>query len=173
MPTICCSWERRINNARRRFKLLSDFKDNAVLDRETGLVWERQPGNQTFAWPNARLHCAQKAVGERGGWRLPAFNERFRQISLSEPNELASLVDPTITDPAVPRVPAGHPFLNVQPAMYWTATVFVEQPGFAIAVNFSFVAGSDAPIGVTDANVAGGLYHVWAVRGGSPGVDSY
>ena len=161
MPTICCSWDRRINNARRRFKLLSDFKDKAVLDRETGLVWERQPSNQTFAWPNARLFCAQKAVGERGGWRLPAFNE------------LASLVDPTITDPGVPRVQAGHPFLNVQPAMYWTATVFVEQPGFAIAVNFSFVAGSDAPIGVTDANVAGGLYHVWAVRGGTPGLDSY
>jgi hypothetical protein len=109
----------------------------------------------------ARLHCAQKAVGERGGWRLPAFNE------------LASLVDPAITDPAVPRVQAGHPFLNVQPAMYWTATVFAEQPGFAIAVNFSFVAGSDAPIGVTDANVVGGLNHAWAVRGGSPGVDSY
>ena len=38
MPTICCSWDRRINNARRRFKLLSDFKDNAVLDRER-LAW--------------------------------------------------------------------------------------------------------------------------------------
>jgi len=57
--------------------------------------------------------------------------------------------------------------------MYWTATAFAEQPGFAIAVNFSFVTGSDAPIGVTDANVAGGLYHVWAVRGGHPGLDSY
>jgi Protein of unknown function (DUF1566) len=80
------------------------------------LVWERQPSNQTFAWPNARLHCAQKAVGERGGWRLPEFNE------------LASLVDPAITDAAVPRVQAGHPFLNVQHAMYWTATVFAGQP---------------------------------------------
>ena len=42
--------------------------DKAVLDRETGLVWERQPSNQTFAWPNARLHCAQKAVKET--WRI-------------------------------------------------------------------------------------------------------
>jgi hypothetical protein len=100
-PLYAVAGDRRSNNARRRFKLLSDFKDKAVLDRETGLVWERQPSNQTFAWPNARLHCAQKAVGERGGWRLPAFNE------------LASLVDPAITDPAVPRVLAGHPFLNV------------------------------------------------------------
>ena len=161
MPTIGCSWDRRINNARRRFKLLSDFNDKAVLDRETGLVWERQPSNQVFAWPKARLLCAQKAVGERGGWRLPAFSE------------LASLVDPTVTDPGVPRVPAGHPFLNVPPGMYWTAMLFAEAPGFGMAVNFSFVAGSDAPIGVTDANTAGGQYHVWAVRGGSPGLDSY
>jgi hypothetical protein len=57
--------------------------------------------------------------------------------------------------------------------MYWTATLFAQASGFAMAVNLSFVAGSDAPIGVTDANTAGGQYHVWAVRGGSPGLDSY
>src|SRR5918994_4488613 len=139
MPTLCCSWDRRINNARRRFKVLSDFNDKAVLDRETGLVWERQPTNQTFSWPNARLLCAQKAVGGRGGWRLPAFNE------------LASLVDPTITDPTIPRLPAGHPFLDVQAASYWSATPFVDEPGFCLIVDFAFVAGSDAPIGVNDA----------------------
>ena len=161
MPTISCSWDRRINSAPRRFKLLSDFNDKVVLDKETGLVWEREPIDKKVAWPNARLLCAQKAVGERGGWRLPAFNE------------LASLVDPAVIDPAVPRVPAGHPFLNVQPATYWTATLFAEEPGFAMAVNFGFAAGSDAPIGVTDANTAGGLYHVWAVRGGSPALNSY
>ncbi len=161
MADICCSWDRRIDSAPRRFKLLSDFNDKAVLDRETGLVWEREPAKKTVAWPNARLICAQKAVGNRGGWRLPAFNE------------LASLVDPAVTDPALPRIPAGHRFLNVQPGMYWTATLFAEEPGFALAVNFGFVAGSDAPIGVTDANIAGGLYYAWAVRGSSPALSSY
>jgi hypothetical protein len=161
MATAGCIWDKRIDNAQRRFKLLNDFNDEAVLDRETGLVWERQPSNQTFAWSNARLLCAQKAVGGRGGWRLPAFNE------------LASLVDPTVTNPAMPRLPAGHPFQNVQPGMYWTATLFAEEPGFAMAVNFSFVAGSDAPIGVNDANINGGPKYVWAVRGGAPGSNHY
>jgi hypothetical protein len=160
MPTGCCSWDRKISNGRRRFKVLHDFNDEAVLDRETGLIWELQPSNQTFQWSNARLRCAQLAVGGRGGWRLPAFNE------------LASLVDPTVTDPAVPRLPAGHPFLDVEGA-YWTATVFVEQGDFALTVGFSYVAGSDAPITVNDANIAGATYHVWAVRGGSPGLHSY
>jgi Protein of unknown function (DUF1566) len=114
-----------------------------------------------MAWPNARFLCAQKAVGGRGGWRLPAFNE------------LASLVDPTVTNPAVPRLPAGHPFLGVQAAAYWSATLFAEEPGFTMVVFFFFVPGSDAPIGVNDANIKGAPKYAWAVRGGSPGPDSY
>jgi Protein of unknown function (DUF1566) len=155
------SWDRRIDKAQRRFKLLNEFNTEAVLDKETGLVWERSPNKNVVAWPNARLMCAQKGVGGRGGWRLPTFNE------------LASLVDPAITDPTIPRLPAGHPFLDVQAASYWSATAFADEPGFALMVNFMFVAGSDAPIGVNDANTKGGQYHVWAVRGGSPGPGSY
>jgi hypothetical protein len=154
------SWDRRIDKAQRRFKLLKEFNTEAVLDKETGLVWERKPSKNVVAWPNARLMCAQKAVGGRGGWRLPAFNE------------LASLVDPAITDPTIPRLPAEHPFLDVQAASYWSATAFVDEPGFALIVKFVFIAGSDAPIGVGDAN-SGGQFHIWAVRGGSPGPDSY
>src|SRR5687768_1954846 len=96
------TWNRRIDNVTRRFRVLNEFNGEAILDRETGLVWERRPSAQTVAWPNARLLCAQKSVGGRGGWRLPAFNE------------LASLIDPTVTNPALPRLPTGHPFLDVQ-----------------------------------------------------------
>ena len=155
------SWDRRIDNAKRRFRVLTEFNGDAVLDKETGLVWERKPIKEAVPWPNARLMCAQKALGGRGGWRLPTFNE------------LASLVDPGVQDPTVLRLPAGHPFVDVQPAAYWSATVFADQPGFALIVDFEFVSGSDAPIGVNDANTGGGPKHVWAVRGGSPGPDSY
>src|SRR6266478_3023456 len=113
-------WDKRINNVQQRFRVLTAFNSEAVLDRETGLVWERDPSTAPVAWPNARLFCAQKAVGGRGGWRLPAFNE------------LASLVDPTVTNPGVPRLPAGHPFLNVQASAYWSATVFANEPGFTM-----------------------------------------
>src|SRR5215510_6855533 len=145
------TWDKRINNVAQRFRVLNAFNNEAVLDRETGLVWERSPSTQTLAWSNARLFCAQKAVGGRGGWRLPAFNE------------LASLVDPTITNPAVPRLPAGHPFLNVQVGAYWSATVFANQSGFTMEVRFDFYAGSNAPIGVNDANIGGGPKYAWAV----------
>jgi hypothetical protein len=155
------NWDKRIDIAQKRFRVLRAFNNEAVLDQETGLVWERRPSTEAVEWPNARLFCAQKAVGGRGGWRLPTFNE------------LASLVDPTITNPAVPRLPAGHPFMNVQASAYWSATLFADNPGFTMTVAFYFVSGSDAPIGVGDANIKGAPKHVWAVRGGTPGPSSY
>jgi Protein of unknown function (DUF1566) len=115
------AWDTKIANG--RFKLLQDFNNEAVLDKETGLVWERQPSNLTFKWPNARLFCAQKGVGGRGGWRLPAFYE------------LASLVDPAVQ--VGPQLPAGHPFLQVQASDYWTDTQFADEPGFVRGSNLN------------------------------------
>jgi hypothetical protein len=153
------NWDNRIDDPT-RFQVLSAFNDQAVLDKETGLVWERSPSDQTMAWPNARLFCAQKVVGERGGWRLPAFFE------------LASLVAPSVQTSGALRLPAGHPFMNVQAGDYWSDTAFTDQPGFVLIVGFHFVSGSDAPISVTDANTGGGPKYAWAVRGGG-GMSSY
>ena len=61
------SWDRRIDNAKRRFKILNAFNTQVVLDKETGFVWERRPSKAAVAWPKARLMCAQKAVGGGGG----------------------------------------------------------------------------------------------------------
>ena len=152
-------WDNKTNDLT-RFRVLAAFNDEAVLDRETVLVWERNPSSQTMTWPRARLFCAQKAVGGRGGWRLPAFFE------------LASLVDPTVQTAGIPRLPSGHPFINVQAADYWSDTAFADEPGFVLMVGLHFVSGSDAPIFVTDATIGGAPKYAWAVRGGG-GMSSY
>lgn len=157
-----CSWNRKITNAQERFRVLSEFNNEAVLDRETGLVWERTPSTQPVAWPNARLLCAQKATGGRGGWRLPAFNE------------LSSLVDPAVQNAGLPQLPPNHPFQQVQPGKYWSDTQFADQPGFAVIVHFQFIPATAGQINVGDANTgAGTIGLVWAVRGGSPGPNIY
>src|SRR5437867_880208 len=67
----------------------------AVLDRETGLVWEQSPDTSLRQWFVAVTHCYQKSVGGRKGWRLPSVEE------------LASLVNASNSSPALPT---GHPF---------------------------------------------------------------
>lgn len=155
------SWSKKIEDASKRFIILSEFNDEAVLDRETQLVWERKPSTTTHLWQNARFVCAQKAIGGRGGWRLPSFYE------------LSSLVDPLVKDASIPRLPPGHPFQDVQAGFYWSSTAVADEPGFALGVDFGFLSGSDAPILVTDINTDGQTHFAWCVRGGSPGPDAY
>lgn len=70
----------------------------AVLDRETGLVWERVPESVPGTWEHANVDCGAASVGVRAGWRLPSRAE------------LMSLIVP---------LPTGHPF-TLPFGSYWT-----------------------------------------------------
>jgi hypothetical protein len=88
-----------------RFELV--MGDDAVLDKETGLVWEQSPNTSTLTWEQACVDCDAVEVSGRKGWRLPTIEE------------LASLVDSTQNT----SLPSGHPFSsNVQAAEYWSIT---------------------------------------------------
>jgi Protein of unknown function (DUF1566) len=135
------SWDQTLPSAT-RFIILSNFANAAVLDRETGLVWEKSPQTLAESWSRARLSCANKTTGNRKGWRLPSLPE------------LASLIDPTQSNPALPPL---HPFTTVLSRDYWSATTFAEDPTFAWIVN------------VNDGAVTGNKrdsLQVWCVRGG-------
>ena len=131
-----------------RFIVLSNMSSAAVLDRETGLVWEASPSTSGITWANAQIHCNLLDTGNRKGWRLPTIQE------------LASLVDPTRT---VPALPVGHPFQHVLSANYWSATTSVADDDDAW--NVSFQGG-----GVGHASKFIDFFLVWCVRGGQ-GVD--
>lgn len=134
-----------------RFIVLADWNSEAVLDRETGLVWERSPGSAESdrqIWAQALSHCNNITVGSRKGWRLPTTQE------------LASLLDPAQTNPSLS---AGHPFTNLQrpginESIYaWSATSSVD-PNRAWGV--FFLNGSVFTDDKGDSNF------VWCVRGG-------
>jgi hypothetical protein len=60
--------------AAQRFVILAAFNNDAVLDKNTGLVWEKAPSlTSTESWFDARLTCANKNVGNQKGWRLPSM----------------------------------------------------------------------------------------------------
>lgn len=82
--------------------------DAAVLDQATRLLWERAPATVGEKFPDAAAVCAGKSIGGVGGWRLPTLDE------------ISTLVDRHVT--GGPKVPAGHPFVGLQTADYWTTT---------------------------------------------------
>jgi hypothetical protein len=117
--------------------------NEAVLDRETGLVWERSPGTSIVGWADASFYCYGRSTGGRKGWRLPAVEE------------LSSLVAPGATGPALP---AGHPFAGVQSDVYWSSTTIAGIAGSAYGVFLND--------GTLFDQTKGTLSLAWCVRGG-------
>jgi hypothetical protein len=145
------AWSRKLPAATRFLVLtggtnpLTNWNSAAVLDKETGLVWETSPQTTGARWNGARLACATKTVGNRQGWRLPSIPE------------LASLIDPNVTTGL--RLPPGHPFTNIQSAGYWSAMAGADLPAHAWYVGFGD--------GNVDTLFKAFSFHVWCVRGGN------
>ncbi len=117
----------------------------AVLDKETGLVWERSPDNGFGSWAYAVQSCHAVEVGGRWGWRLPTIEELSSLLVSSQP---------------APTLPEGSPFYDVQLSGqgYWTQTTHSGEDTDAWYISFEL----GAP------NVQSKLSNdfVWCVRGG-------
>lgn len=98
--------------------------DDLILDKETGSIWARDAnhGNGPKAWQHAILFCRNVSLGNRKGWRLPSVAE------------LSSLVDTSVISPTLPE---GHPFVHVQPHLYWSSTLYETITSYAWGVNFA------------------------------------
>jgi len=119
----------------------------AVLDRETGLVWEKSPDTITRSWNLAINHAYDLEIDGRGGWRLPTVEELKSLAVLTVDRSGSTLA-----------LPSGHPFTNVQTHSYWSSTTNVNDTGSAWVANFSngSVANSEKREEI----------YVWCVRGG-------
>ena len=128
-----------------RFVVLAAFNNEAVLDKETGLVWEKAPSPRPVDnWTQARSSCAVTSIGNRKGWRLPSVTELTSLVFIATINN--------------PTLPTGHPFNNVQSASYWSATTEAEDVKFAWVVAFY-----DGTVGVSNKTFE--TLQVWCVRG--------
>jgi hypothetical protein len=146
------SWDQKFAGAN-RFKVLSDFNDEAVLDRETGLVWEKTPETALGGWAFIDDECFSRFTGGRQGWRPPTLEE------------VLSLMDPLQNFTG--KLPVGHPFdigsSRTTSLQFWTITSAIVLPAtndFAYVANFE-PGGSffpDPKISVT--------HRFWCVRSG-------
>jgi hypothetical protein len=141
------AWDRKLPAAF-RFVVLTNWDYAAVLDKETGLVWERAPGPVPQTWSAAMMACLNKTVSNRKGWRLPSIVE------------LTSLSDPSVTLGPT-SLPPGHPFLGIQSGIFWSATT--DGPS---GNGFVMSNGGAGGTSKTEALL------VWCVRGGMT-ADAY
>lgn len=141
-------WGRKLP-ASERFVVLSQFDSEAVLDKETQLVWQRTPAAyMATTRASAAFACAARSMGGRLGWRLPFLHE------------MQSLADPSV-DPGNLALPAGHPFLAVPVGHYWTATrISGDATGAIVDLG---ERGKNKGKYVTDPAYS------WCVRSGGPG----
>jgi hypothetical protein len=129
-----------------RFELVMDGA--AVLDHETGLVWQRyvnEGTTVTFSWYDAFYICANLDLGGRKGWHLPSIEQ------------LASLVDKSVDGW---KLPAGSPFVLVQTGLggFWSATSYAVDSTSALIMGFG-----RGDVAIQNKNF---LRPVWCVRGG-------
>jgi hypothetical protein len=121
------------------------FLSPAVLDKETGSCV-----GAITEYKHANLGGCSSVLRRQGcGW-----SER-----MGAPHD--SVVDPAQNNPALP---AGHPFSNVQPDDYWSATTSASD---ASAVVLYLPNG-----GVASAVKEASTNFVWCVRGGQGGPDA-
>ncbi len=137
------SWDQQMTSG--RFLVLSSFGGQAVLDKETQLVWQKAPGLSTTFWSGAGNICEGLSTGGRRGWRLPTAPE------------LMSLVD--LTPGPLVKLPPDHPFTGVADATYWTATLDAFEP-------LDKVIYVDLGLGHSQSDFRVGATHrYWCVRG--------
>lgn len=141
------AWDQKLPAAT-RFVVLSNWGQQAVLDRETGLVWQRSPSGSEIFFQGI-LACSLATTGGRAGWRLPSLHE------------LESLIDPSVDAPGVVSLPAGHPFIAVTTDYFLTGTTLSAGPTFAMVR--SLEVASPAATQIVGKSEEG---RVWCVRGG-------
>ncbi len=135
------SWDRKIEKPS-RFKVVLD--GGAVLDNETGLVWDLAPDSTPRDWQTASNHC-------HGGVH-PAFRVGFR---LPKYDEILTLFDTSVSTP--PTLTPGHPFQNISTSdFYWTATPYESDSTKVWTVQF---------IGAVTLSTKSATNLTWCVRG--------
>lgn len=90
-----------------------------VLDKDTGLTWQRAEGGADYTHANAKTYCSGLNLNGTG-WRLPTVFE------------LQTIVDESRTNPAIDLTV----FDNTISSPYWSSSSFAGSPADAWAVNF-------------------------------------
>ena len=144
----------------------SDFvlnSDGTARDQKTGLMWKRCP--EGYTWSSsitctltgggaAKTFIWQKALQQGANATFPAGAGGFTDWRLPNIKELDSIVEQQCINPSI----NSSLFPDTPSTYFWSASLYVSNPTFALSVNFS--NGADYKENKI------GSYYVRLVRGG-------
>ena len=139
------TWSQYLTEAE-RFEYVLGGGNQAVLDKETGLVWAQSPNTNILDWFDAMNVCVGQYIGERFGWRVPTVEE-FRSIMS-------------------PFFPVGKFAENSFGNTFWTSTDNFRTNLTVGSVRARTVVTNTSGGGSTGSSLKTELNYVWCVRGG-------
>ncbi len=124
----------------------SDNGDETVTDNNTGIMWQKENGEQStgdyqFTWQEALVYCEDLTLAGHTDWKLPDINELQSivnyEISSSDYNTTHKMIDPVFTF----TLPAGKnltenpttspPDGNSIAPFFWSSTTHGDANSFA------------------------------------------
>ena len=130
-----------------------DNEDGTVTDNLTGLIWLKNADCFNVRTWNEALSDSNSLADEQCGLTDGSSEGDWR---LANARELSSLIDFGQFDIALP---AGHPFINVQPESYWSSTTVTDiiQQAWRMCIHCGHLSLDNK----TD------HHYVWPVRSGN------
>lgn len=98
-----------------------DIGASTVLDKKTGLRWQRAAASGYHAWLDALANCDDLVLDGNSDWRLPNYKE------------LQTIVNEKVKSPAIDRTA----FPGTPPEGFWSSSPSVAVPFRAWLVDFS------------------------------------
>ncbi|HTZ39191.1 MAG TPA: DUF1566 domain-containing protein [Syntrophales bacterium] len=139
-------WVTWVSNPRFAVTNPRNASDDIVLDKATGLVWERLPQSVTLGqleWSDSIEACTRTEHQGVMGWRLPTVEELSTLYELQGSKR---------------DLPYGHPFVQVGDKFYWTSSTRIGYASQAYTVRFGFSVYTYLKTSYQD---------YWCVRGGT------
>lgn len=105
----------------------SDNGDGTVLDRNTGLLWQKTPQDDRMQYADGLTYCSALDLAGRD-WRVPSIKELYSladfrgELLKPEEGEPRPYIDTTVFDfeyPDGPMIFAGQ---------YWSSTLYIKGP---------------------------------------------
>lgn len=118
----------------------TDNQDGTITDELTGLMWLKDfdcvGGSGNMEWQEG-LDAVNTFNSSPGTYSCSGYTANYNDWRLPNRTELTSLLAwsrPVLNS----ALPAGHPFLNVEPNWYWSSTTFETSPSNTYSVNLRY-----------------------------------